>query len=101
MNKRSLANLKLGPSAGGRAVKDKVAPDRCPKCNRKMGDRLWHAYLGHLSLHRYAENRGLTWKEGAADFISKGLIAVDPAPYNGSWREPRFYPVDEGGQEDE
>jgi hypothetical protein len=51
--------LALGPSAGGRAMAQKLAPPTtCPRgCGKtwKFGDS-WMAYLGHLGLHKLADN---------------------------------------------
>jgi hypothetical protein len=49
--------LALGPSAGGKAVKDKVPPETCPRCQQPMIGRVWHSYLGHLGLHGLADKR--------------------------------------------
>lgn len=75
-------------SKGGKAVKSKTPPAKCPHPGcKKSNFASWHAYLGHLSVHKFSENRGLTYDEGAFYFGFRHLaeIEADANWKNGAW----------------
>lgn len=45
----------LGCAPGGRAVITRTPPDTCPRCGRSYTGKKWHAWLGHLGLHKIAD----------------------------------------------
>ena len=86
---------RIGAALGGKAVKDKQPPDKCPRCGKSMTGRRWHSYLGHLGLH------GLADRHFAGDVIAaqrrlreNGLARSDPAPWNGAF--PKYKPIVKG-----
>jgi len=79
--------LALGRPLGGLAVKGKTPPEKCPRCGKNMIGRSWLSYLGHLGLHRYADNHfGGDINAAQRSLQRNGLRAQDPFPENGAWR---------------
>lgn len=86
-------NLKREPcSLGGRAVRSKRPPDKCPKCNEVMAGRKWHSYLGHLGLHGLADRFFDGCMQSAQKRLRQNSLArSDPSPWNGAW--PEYKPI--------
>ena len=76
---------------GGLTLKKKQPPAACPYPNcSKSNFKNYHAYLGHLAVHKYAQNRGLSYLEGARLWVWENLVRHDPAPWNGAWTHQRY-----------
>jgi hypothetical protein len=88
--------LALGRPLGGQAVKDKIPPALCPRCDKPMAGRSWHSYLGHLGLHGLADNHFQGDIQAAQKHLFRNSLAVlDPAPWNGAW--PKYRPITQKG----
>ena len=75
---------KIGAPLGGLAVKDKIPPEKCPKCGDCMEGRSWHSYLGHLGLHATADRH---FGGDAVAALRYALAQQDPVPENGAWQQ--------------
>lgn len=83
---------KKNASLGGKAVKKKAPPEKCPKCGESMTGRIWHSYLGHLGLHGLADRHFDGDLKKAQERLRNNSLAIqDPAPWNNAW--PRYRPI--------
>jgi hypothetical protein len=81
-------------SLGGKAVINKSAPEKCPRCDASMQGRCWHSYLGHLGLHGLADKYFGGNIEAAQKRLQRnGLARQDPFKGNGAWKP--YVPVQE------
>lgn len=88
----SKAAQKKNASLGGKAVKKKATPDKCPRCGETMAGRKWHSYLGHLGLHGLADHHFSGDMQKAQERLrSNSLAKQDPAPWNNAW--PKYRPI--------
>ncbi len=79
-------------SLGGKAVRTKTPPAKCPKCNEKMTGRKWHSYLGHLGLHGLADRYFDGDMKMAQERLRENSLArQDAAPWNDAW--PDYKPI--------
>ena len=86
--------FRRGRRLGGLAVKDKIPPVVCPRCNQSMVGRSWHSYLGHLGLHGLADRHFDGDLQAAQRRLREnGLARQDPYPGNGAW--PKYEPIGE------
>lgn len=85
--------LALGRPIGGKATAQKLAPPTtCPRgCGKtwKFGDS-YMSYLGHLGLHKFADNHfGGDIRAAQKRLRENGLARQDPAPWNGALKPYR------------
>jgi hypothetical protein len=82
----------IGAPLGGQAAKRLAPPTTCPRCGRRMDNRTYHAYLGHLGLHGLADRYFAGDLPAAQARLRANALAVqDPAPWNGAW--PAYRPI--------
>jgi hypothetical protein len=81
--------------ANGRAAKQLVPPNACPRCGRSYVGKSWHAWLGHRGLHTLAD-RYFDGDIVAAQrrLRENGQARQDPAPWNGAFA--RYRPITNG-----
>lgn len=83
---------KRNASLGGKAVRSKMPPEKCPRCGETMAGRKWHSYLGHLGLHGLADHHFEGDLKKAQERLRNNSLAVqDPAPWNNAWS--RYKPI--------
>ena len=84
-------------SAGGKAVAQKEAPSRCPRCKKEFPFCTpWHVYLGHLGLHGLADKYfGGDIQAAQKRLRQNGLARQTKGATwdNGAW--PKYRPVTE------
>jgi hypothetical protein len=75
-------------------VRQKKAPDACPRCGLDTTGRTWHSFLGHLGLHGLADSYFAGDIEAAQRHLRRnGLAKQDPYPGNNAW--PEYQPLEE------